>query len=141
MLYNAGMISLSDSLSNRKPAALLKNLAQTPTTQMAWGNYKLVHGIGNVKTIKNVTLYVGTVLAWSVLCAPVMHGLPVSCALGCEHFGVQAPALSTLSVSFTAAKGAACLERDGVIVSRKHQWPDAGSFPVMRGGLILVLKI
>ena len=50
---------------------------------------------------RNVTLYVSTVLAWSVLCAPVMHGLPVSCALGCEHFGVQAPALSTLSVSFT----------------------------------------
>jgi len=40
-----------------------------------------------------------------------------------------------------AAKGAACLERDGIIVPRKRQWLDAGSFPVMRGGLILVLKI
>jgi len=37
-------------------------------------------------------------------------------------------------------KEAACLERDGVIVPRKRQWPDAGSFPVMRGGLILVLN-
>ena len=52
MLYNAGMISLSESLSNRKPAVLLENLAQTPTTLMAWGDYKLAHGIRNVNTKK-----------------------------------------------------------------------------------------
>ena len=40
-----------------------------------------------------------------------------------------------------AAKGAACSERDGVIVPRKRQWPDAGMYPVTRGGLILVTKM
>jgi len=55
MLYNAGMISLSTSLSIRKPTVLfLKNVAQTPTL-MAWDDYKLAHGIGNGKTIKLVS--------------------------------------------------------------------------------------
>ena len=35
----------------------------------------------------------------------------------------------------------ACSERDGVIVPRKRQWPDAGMYPVTRGVLILVLII
>jgi hypothetical protein len=34
----------------------------------------------------------------------------------------------------TGAKGAACSERDGVIVPRKCQWPDAGIALVTRGG-------
>ena len=34
----------------------------------------------------------------------------------------------------TGAKGAACSERDGVIVPRKRQLPDAGIALVTRGG-------
>jgi len=34
----------------------------------------------------------------------------------------------------TGTKGAACSERDGVIVPRKRQWPDAGIALVIRGG-------
>ena len=38
----------------------------------------------------------------------------------------------------TSASVLSYLERDGVIVTRKRQWPDAGMYPVTRGGLILV---
>ena len=52
MLHNAGFLSLSESLTNKKPTGLLlKNLAQASERLTAWGNYKLAHGIGNGRTI------------------------------------------------------------------------------------------
>ena len=52
MLHNAGFLSLSESLTNKKPTGLLlKNLAQAPERLTAWGDYKLAHGIGNGRTI------------------------------------------------------------------------------------------
>mgnify|MGYP003690406893 CR=1 FL=1 len=32
-----------------------------------------------------------------------------------------------------------CSEGDGAIVPRKRQWPDAGMYPVTRGGLVWVI--
>jgi len=40
----------------------------------------------------------------------------------------------------TGSQRSGLLERDGAIVPRKRLWPDAGMYPVTRGGLILLTK-
>jgi len=61
-------------------------------------------------------------------------------AVGSKHmlqarYGLTFQAVSPTRVrGMTGAKGAACSERDGVIVPQKRQWPDAGITLVTRGG-------